>query len=120
MTVLVTFASRHGSTAEIAERIGSGLAGAGLAVEVRPVTRVRDVARYDAVVIGAAAHMFHWMKEATTFVRRHGLDLRRRPVWIFSSGPLGEEKVDEEGTRRARGRAAEGVRRAAGRGAASR
>jgi menaquinone-dependent protoporphyrinogen oxidase len=97
MNVLVTYASRHGSTAEIAERIGTGLAAAGLVVEVKPVTQVRDVTPYDAVVIGAAAYLFHWMKEASTFVKRHRIDLRQRPVWIFSSGPLGEEKVDEEG-----------------------
>ena len=97
MRVLVTYASRHGSTAEIAERIGAGLAAAGLATEVHPVTDVRDIGPYDAVVIGAAAYMYHWMKEATRFVRRHRTELQDRPVWLFSSGPLGEEKVDKEG-----------------------
>ena len=46
---------------------------------------------------GGAAYMFHWLKDASTFARRHREELLRRPVWIFSSGPLGTDLVDEEG-----------------------
>jgi menaquinone-dependent protoporphyrinogen oxidase len=97
MTVLVAYASRHGSTAGIAERIGSGLRSTGLLVEVRSVNDVRDVAGYDAFVVGGAAYMFHWLKEATAFVKRHQAVLAERPVWLFSSGPLGTDLVDEQG-----------------------
>ncbi len=89
MPVLVAYASKHGATAGIAERIAERLRAAGLEAEARPVKAVRDVAAYDAFVIGAAAYMFHWMKEATAFVRRHRTLLATRPVWLFSSGPLG-------------------------------
>lgn len=97
MTVLVAYASRHGATAGIAERIAAGLREAGLAAEARSVKDVRDVAPYDAFVIGSAAYMFHWLKGATAFVKRHRAVLAERPVWLFSSGPLGTDLVDEEG-----------------------
>ena len=97
MPVLVAYASKHGATAGIAERIAERLRSVGLEAEARPVKAVRDVAAYDAFVIGGAAYMFHWMKEATAFVRRHRTLLATRPVWLFSSGPLGTELIDEEG-----------------------
>jgi menaquinone-dependent protoporphyrinogen oxidase len=97
MKVLVAYASRHGATAGIAERIAERLRDTGLLAEARPIEEVGDVGGYDAVVIGAAAYMFHWLKDATRFVRRHRDELRSRPVWLFSSGPLGTDLVDEEG-----------------------
>jgi menaquinone-dependent protoporphyrinogen oxidase len=97
MKVLVAHASRHGSTAGIAERVAAGLRGAGFDAEARPVTEVVDVEAYGAVVVGAAAYMFHWLKDATRFVKRHRQVLAARPVWLFSSGPLGTDRVDDEG-----------------------
>ncbi len=97
MSVLVAYASKHGSTQGIAERIAERLLAAGLDAEAQPVDAVRDPAAYDAVVIGAATYMFHWMKEATAFVRRNRALLATRPVWLFSSGPLGTEATDKEG-----------------------
>ena len=97
MKVLVVYASRHGSTAGIAERIGAGLRAAGLAADVQSVAEVRNVAPYDAFVIGSAAYMFHWLKEARSFVKRHRSVLAQRPTWLFSSGPLGTDLVDEHG-----------------------
>ena len=97
MNVLVAYASRHGSTMGIAQRIASGLGAAGLSAEARPVSDIRDPDRYDAFVIGSAAYMFHWLKEATAFVKRHRALLAERPVWLFSSGPLGTDLVDDEG-----------------------
>jgi menaquinone-dependent protoporphyrinogen oxidase len=63
----------------------------------RSVLAEDEVGGYDAVVIGAAAYPFHWLKAATRFVKRHREELRRRPVWLFSSGPLGTDLVDEDG-----------------------
>ena len=97
MTVLVAHASRHGSTAGIAERIAATLRAEGVPADERPVTEVRDLSGYDAFVIGAAAYMYHWLGDATTFVKRHRDDLARHPVWLFSSGPLGTDLVDAEG-----------------------
>ena len=97
MSILVAYATRHGATRGIAERIAERLRAAGLDAEVRPATEVRDAARYDAFVVGAAAYMFHWLEDATKFVRRNRALLAERPTWLFSSGPVGTEAVDAEG-----------------------
>ena len=97
MRVLVAYASRHGATQGIAERIADRLRHAGLEVEVCRASDVRGVDGYDAFVVGSAAYMFHWLEEATRFVRRNRAHLATRPVWLFSSGPLGTEPVDAQG-----------------------
>jgi menaquinone-dependent protoporphyrinogen oxidase len=97
MQVLVAYASRHGATAGVAERIAEGLRSSGLSAEARPVSEVGEVERYDAFVIGSAAYLFHWLKGATRFVKRHRALLAIRPVWLFSSGPLGTDRIDEQG-----------------------
>lgn len=93
MTILVTYSSKHGATQGIAERIGAKLRQLGQDAVVLPIAAVEDVtsASYDAFVIGGAAYYFHWMKEATEFVRRNRDALAQHPVWLFSSGPLGSK-----------------------------
>lgn len=97
MSVLVAYASRHGSTRGIAERVAARLRSAGLDTEVLAVGDVRRAEAYDAFVIGGAAYMFHWLKDATSFVRRHAALLASRSVWLFSSGPIGPDEPDAEG-----------------------
>jgi menaquinone-dependent protoporphyrinogen oxidase len=97
MHVLVAYASRHGATQGIAERIARTLQEAGVDAEALPAATVKNVAGYDAFVIGSAAYMFHWEKDATSLVRRNRAALAGKPVWLFSSGPLGTEPVNEKG-----------------------
>lgn len=97
MRVLVASASRHGATAGIAERLATTIADSGHEADAIDVTEVEDPAGYDAFVIGSAAYMYHWLKEATRFVRRHRDLLANRPTWLFSSGPVGTDTVDDEG-----------------------
>ncbi|WP_103662960.1 flavodoxin domain-containing protein [Microbacterium sp. CJ77] len=97
MPVLVAYASRHGSTAGIAERIAEVLTDAGVPAEARPVSRIDDLDEYDAFVIGAAAYITHWLKDAMSFVEHHRHLLAARPVWLFSSGPLGSESIGADG-----------------------
>ncbi len=97
MSVLVVYASKHGATRGIAGRITAGLRTAGCQAEVRPVQDAGDLAAYDAFVIGSAAYESHWRKEATEFVRRNTEVLAGRPVWLFSSGPLGTGPADAKG-----------------------
>jgi menaquinone-dependent protoporphyrinogen oxidase len=99
MTILVTYASKHGATQGIAERIGEQLRELGRDAVVLPVEAVGDVdaSTYDAFVIGGAAYFFHWMKEASEFVRRNCDVLAQGPVWLFSSGPLGSDATDPTG-----------------------
>ncbi len=97
MHVLVAYASRHGATQGIAERIADTLRVAGVDAEARPAASMKSLAGYDAFVIGSAAYMFHWMKEASGLVRRNRSALAEKPVWLFSSGPLGTEPLNEKG-----------------------
>ncbi len=90
MKVLVTAASRHGSTAEIAAVIAGILRTSGIEVDVAAPESVEAIDGYDAVVLGSGVYAGHWMKPAKDFVERWELDLAERPVFLFSSGPLGE------------------------------
>jgi len=97
MTILVAYASKHGATQQIAERIADRLTSAGQPAEARPAREAGEVSGYDAFVIGGAAYMGHWLKEVTEFVHRNRAILASRPVWLFSSGPLGTEETDAKG-----------------------
>lgn len=97
MCVLVVYASRHGATRGIAERIAATLRQSALEVTVQPAEYADSPADYDAVVIGSALYLFHWQKEATEFVRHNRATLAERPVWLFSSGPLGTATTDAQG-----------------------
>lgn len=88
--VLVTSASRHQSTHEIAEAIAGALCERGITAESRPIEQVTDLGRYDAVVLGSAVYMNRWLGEARRFAQIHASELTALPVWLFSSGPLGE------------------------------
>jgi menaquinone-dependent protoporphyrinogen oxidase len=87
--VLVAYASKHESTAEIAERIAAAMREAGCAAEARPASEVDDLSGYGAVVLGSAVYAKRWRREARGFARRHAAALRDMPLWLFSSGPLG-------------------------------
>jgi menaquinone-dependent protoporphyrinogen oxidase len=93
-TVLVTFASKHGSTAEIAEAIAEVLRESGLEAHCVEAREVESLDRFDAVVLGSAVYMRRWRREARKFLKRFGPELERRPFWVFSSGPVGDPAKD--------------------------
>lgn len=88
--VLVTYASKYGATAEIAEKIGEALNTAGLPTDVSPVKQVSDLSEYDGVILGSAVYVGQWRKEAVRFLEANESALTERSVWLFSSGPSGE------------------------------
>jgi menaquinone-dependent protoporphyrinogen oxidase len=90
VTVLVSAASMHGATAEIAQAIADELSGQGLTVRVIPPGDVRAIDGYDAVIIGSAVYTGHWLAPAKDLVNRFRDALTGRPVWLFSSGPVGK------------------------------
>jgi menaquinone-dependent protoporphyrinogen oxidase len=90
MRVLVTAASKHGATAEIAEAIGRSLGAAGLDVSVLPAEEVTSITGFDSVVLGSGVYAGHWLEPARRIVDHHAGDLRDRRVWLFSSGPIGD------------------------------
>jgi len=89
--VLVAYATKHGATAEIANCIANALADAHLNVTVELADRVDDLTRYEAVVLGSAVYAGSWQKDAAHFLSAHEAALGSRQVWLFSSGPTGEE-----------------------------
>lgn len=94
MDVLVVHASKHGSTVGIAQTIASRLIERGHDVTIFDAEAADDldhaaIDQRDAVVIGSAIYAGHWLKPARRFVDHHAADLHGRPVWLFSSGPLG-------------------------------
>ena len=89
MQVLVTAATKHGATEEIAYWIGDVLRAAGLGAVVRQPDDVDTLDGFDAVVLGSGVYAGKWLGEATKLVDRLGPELRSRPVWLFSSGPAG-------------------------------
>jgi len=97
MRVCIAYASRHGATRGIAERLGATLRAEGLDAAVAPVGDARIADTCDAFVIGSAAYIGSWLKDATDFARRNEAILRERPLWLFTSGPLGTDLVDAEG-----------------------
>lgn len=97
MSVLVAYASKHGATRGIAEHIAMRLREAGADAEAKPITGVHDPSGYDAFVIGSAVYFGSWQKDATRFVQRNRALLAQRPVWLFSSGPLGTQTTDAAG-----------------------
>lgn len=86
--VLVAYASKLGSTAEIGESIAATLRAAGLDAEAIAVREVSDLTGYDAVILGSALYAAHWQRDANRFVSRNRVLLEERPLWLFSSGPL--------------------------------
>ena len=95
-SILVTYATRYGSTQEVAETIAATLREGGLAVDVQPAKQVRSLAGYGAVVLGAPLYMFDWLKEARDFVSSQRTTLEEMPVAVFALGPT--EDKDEDWT----------------------
>lgn len=89
MSILIAYASKYGATEEIAEGIGATLRTLGLDAAVRQVDLAGDPTQNDAVIIGSAVYMGRWMREASNYVRHYHEALSARPVWLFSSGPVG-------------------------------
>jgi menaquinone-dependent protoporphyrinogen oxidase len=90
MKVLVSAASRHGASAEIATIVGDLLRDTGIDADVIAPEHVASVDGYDAVILGSGVYGGSWLSTAKTFARTHRDDLVRRPVFLFSCGPLGE------------------------------
>lgn len=100
MNILVAVASKHGSTREIADVIAQELRAAGHTAEVRNVEEAPTINRYDAAIVGSAVYMGNWLPEARQYVEQNRERFAGMPVWLFSSGPLGEDpqpKGDPEG-----------------------
>lgn len=88
-TVLVAYASRMGSTKEIAAAIGEHLTSRGFEVEVVAAAEAANARAFDAVILGSALYMGRWESDAVDYLKRQGSDLADRSTWLFQSGPSG-------------------------------
>lgn len=97
LSVLISAASKHGATAEIADHIGDTIGRRGLDVTVVSPEQVDSVEGYDAVVLGSAVYAGTWRKEAKELAERIASSNPSPLMWLFSSGPIGDPpKPDED------------------------
>jgi menaquinone-dependent protoporphyrinogen oxidase len=85
--VLVAYATKKGSTREVAEAIAARLEAAGLRTVVQPAKHRADLRTFDAVVLGGALYGGRWHRDARRFLRRHRRILTTMPVAVFAMGP---------------------------------
>jgi menaquinone-dependent protoporphyrinogen oxidase len=86
-SILVTYATRYGSTQEVAEKVAATLRESGLAAEIHPAKQVRTLDGYRAVVLGAPLYIGSWLKDAQRFLTQHQAALANLPIAIFTLGP---------------------------------
>lgn len=98
-SILVAYATRYGSTQEVAEQVAATLREKGLEVDLRPARQAQSVDDYRAVVLGTPFYIGRWLKDARRFLTQHQEDLQERPVAVFSLGPMGEGEDEWKGVR---------------------
>ena len=98
--VLMAYATRNGSTQEIADAVAATLRENGCTVENVPVREVHTLDKYSAVVLGAPLYMFHWPKDARRFLARHRAALNKRPVALFALGPFHDDAKEWQDVRK--------------------
>jgi menaquinone-dependent protoporphyrinogen oxidase len=96
MSVLVTYGSKRGGTEGLAQIVADCLSEEGFTVDITPAGKVRGVNGYDAVIVGGALYALRWHRAARRFVKRHTAELRLRPVYFFSSGPLDDSASQKD------------------------
>lgn len=99
-SILVAYATKKGSTREVAEAVAAALRERGLSVETRPAGDVDDLAGYAGVVLGGSLYMTRWHKDARRFLQRHREALAGLPLAVFGMGPLTMKEGDVAGARK--------------------
>jgi len=84
---LVLYASKHGATREIAEKVYETLKASGVEADLANAAEKMDLSSYSTIVLGSAVYVGQWQKPAVSFLKNNAADLSSKDVWIFSSGP---------------------------------
>jgi menaquinone-dependent protoporphyrinogen oxidase len=96
VSILIGYATRYGSTQEVAEVVAAALREAGFMADLQLLREVHSLAGYSAVVIGAPLFMFHWHKDALRFLTRQREALTAHPVAVFALGPVHDPHDEKE------------------------
>ncbi|MBI9047265.1 MAG: flavodoxin domain-containing protein [Anaerolineaceae bacterium] len=88
--ILVAYASKYGSTKDIADKVRDGLERKGHKVDIFSVENVKDISQYQVVILGSAVYIGQWRKEAARFLKKYSQELSNKKTWLFSTGPTGE------------------------------
>jgi menaquinone-dependent protoporphyrinogen oxidase len=107
--ILVAYATKHGSTVEVAEAIATSFRGGGDEVEVAPAADVRSLDGFDGVVLGGALYMGRLHGDALGFLKWHRHALAERPLAVFAMGPKTLSEVEVGASRKQLDHALESV-----------
>ncbi len=99
-SILVGYATRYGSTQGVAEAVATALREAGQQVDLQPLRGVRTLEGVRAVVMGAPLYVFHWHRDAKSFLSRHRRALAERPVVVFALGPFHDKEEEWQEVRK--------------------
>jgi menaquinone-dependent protoporphyrinogen oxidase len=97
-SILVAYASRYGSTREVAEAIAATLREHGLLVEVQAAGEVADLDEFGGIVLGGGIYMGRWHRDARGFARHFAEELAGLPVAVFALGPVDDEPGHRQGS----------------------
>ena len=98
-SVLVGYATRSGSTQEVAEAVAATLRDSGAEVDFQPMRNVRTLNGYRMLVLGAPLYMFHWHKDAKAFLSKRQEAIKKLPVAVFALGPFHDEEKEWQSVR---------------------
>ena len=94
--ILVAYASKYGSTKEVAEAIAATLSGRGLSVDLQPMQKVRSLSAYRAIVLGAPIFYGLWHKDAKDFLTKNEAALTQQRVAVFALGPNSTDENERQ------------------------
>jgi menaquinone-dependent protoporphyrinogen oxidase len=97
--ILVAYATKHGSTRDVADVVARTLSEEGLRVDVEPAASVHDLSGYEGVVLGSCLYTGRVHADARRFLKRHRGALAALPMAVFAMGPLTMEAKDVAGSR---------------------
>ncbi len=88
--ILVAYATKYGSTEEIAQKISEVLKNSGMEVTLSEASEIKSIDNYNTIVLGSAVYVGSWRKQAARFLKKFQDELKDKKVYLFSSGPTGE------------------------------
>ena len=84
--ILIAYDTIHGSTAQIAARIGDDLCDMGFKVDVKWVGDVTGVEGYDGIIVASAIYKFNWLPDAKAFLEKYKTQLNAKKTALFIDG----------------------------------